>query len=237
MTKKFKFFKKAPKIGQPYYLLTPNGGQTFRRFRSWGDSVTEYRWLRAHRVYPTIKDVKRAAEFVKDFIKSHKEQLNYITSEPEPGTEVWYGIDMDGIKLDCKKIPFDSKDRNHQLLLEWGLLYSSPDILKAASKTITKALAKERKRFKYKFLTEAPEPGTKVYYPYLGFALGFDELEWHPNFSAHVRYLNLGLLFSKKKHAIRANIAMLNQINPKIPPIPKRLKTTEQWDLLTKERP
>lgn len=221
MTKKFKFFKKAPKIGQPYYLLTPNGGQTFRRFRSWGDSVTEYRWLRAHRVYPTIKDVKRAAEFVRDFIKSHKEQLNYITSEPEPGTEVWYGIDMDGSKLDCKKIPFDSKDRNHQLLLEWGLLYPSPDILKAASKTITKALAKERKSLKYKFLTEAPEPGTIVYYPHFGVESGVDGMEYDPDVPELVRYLQLGLLFSKKKHAIRANIAMLNQINPMIPKITK----------------
>ena len=232
MTKKFKFLKKAPKTGQSYYLLTPDGGQTFYRQLSWDDTVTEHKWLKAHRVYPTIKDAKRAAKFVKDFIKSHKEQLNYISSEPKPGTEVWSGIDMDGSKLDCKKIPFDSKDEKQQLLLEWGLLYSSPDILKAASKTITKALAKERKRFKYKFLTEAPEPGTIVYYPHLGFALGFDELEWHPNFSAHVRYLNLGLLFSKKKHAIRANIAMLNQINPMIP---KLRKSTEQRAFLTKE--
>ena len=231
MTKKFKFLKKAPKTGQSYYLLTPDGGQTFYRQLSWDDTVTEHKWLKAHRVYPTIKDVKRAAKFVKAFIKSHKEQLKYISSEPKPGTEVWSGIDMDGSKLDCKKIPFDSKDEKQQLLLEWGLLYSSPDILKAASKTITKALAKERKRFKYKFLTEAPEPGTIVYYPHSGFALGFDELEWHPNFSAHVRYLNLGLLFSKKKHAIRANIAMLNQINPMIP---KLIKPTEQRAFLTK---
>ena len=233
MTKKFKFFKKAPKIGQPYYLLTPDGGQIFRRFRSWGDSVTEYRWLRAHRVYPTIKDVKQAAKFVKDFIKSHKEQLNYITSEPEPGTEVWYGIDMDGSKLDCKKILFDSKDGKHQLLLEWGLLYSSPDILKVASKTITKALAMEYKRFKYKFLTETPKPGSIVYYPHFGVESGVEGWEYDPDVPEFVRYLKLGLLFSKKKHALRASIDMLKQISPLGS---KRLKLTKQWTLLTKEK-
>ena len=221
MTKKFKSLKKAPKEGQTVFLLTPEDSNRFYLQIMWTEEAHSYNWLHEHRIYLTKRDVKRAAKFIKNFIKSNKEQLNYITSEPEPGTKVWYGLDMDGSVDDPRSFVFNSCNANHQSLLKLGLLYSSPDILKAASKTITKALAKERKRLKYKFLTEAPEPGTIVYYPHSGVALGFDELEWHPNFSAHVRYLNLGLLFSKKKHAIRANIAMLNQINPMIPKITK----------------
>lgn len=232
MTKKFKFLKKAPKTGQSYYLLTPDGGQTFYRQLSWEASVTENWWLKAHRVYPTRKDAKRAAKFVKDFIKSHKEQLNYISSEPKPGTEVWSGIDMDGSKWDRESGPFDSKDGKQQLLLEGGLLYSSPDILKAASKTITKALAIEQKRLKYKFLTETPEPGTIVYYPHFGVESGVDGMEYDPDVPELVRYLQLGLLFSKKKHALRASLDILKQISPLGS---KRLKLTEQQAFLTKE--
>ena len=139
---------------------------------------------------------------------------------------------MDGSKWDCEKILFDPKNKKHQLLLALGLLYSSPDILKAASKTITKALAIEYKRFKYKFLTEIPKPGTIVYYPYFGVESGVEEWEYDPDAPEFVRYLKLGLLFSKKKHALRAGRAMLKQINPLGS---KRLKLTKQWTLLTKE--
>ena len=231
MTKKFKALKKPPKEGQTVFLLTPEDSNRFYLQIMWTEAAHSYNWLHEYRIYLTKRDVKRAAKFIKNFIKSHKEQLNYITSEPEPETEVWYGLDMDGSVDDPRSFVFNPMNANHQSLLKLGLLYNSSDRVQKASKIITKALAMEYKRFKYKFLTEAPEPGTIVYYPHLGFALGFDELEWHPNFSAHVRYLNLGLLFSKKKYAIRANISMLNQINPMIP---KLIKPTEQRAFLTK---
>ncbi|AHN29268.1 hypothetical protein SALWKB2_1886 [Snodgrassella alvi wkB2] len=217
MTKKFKSLKNAPKIGQTYYLLTPDGGSCFYMELTWEGEINEYHWLKSHRVYATEKAVKRAAKFIKRFITSHKEQLKYLTSEPQPGTIVWYGIDMDGDTEDSVSTPFIPNDGEHQLLLKRGLLYNNSDMVKEASKIITKALAMEYKRLKYKFLTEIPKPGTIVYYPHFGFESGVDELEWHPNFSAHVRYLKLGLLFSKKKHALRAGRAMLKQINSTIP--------------------
>ena len=232
MTKKFKALKKPPKEGQTVFLLTPEDSNRFYLQIMWTEEAHSYTWLHEYRIYLTKRDVKRAAKFIKNFIKSNKEQLNYITSEPEPGTAVWYGLDMDGSVDDPRSFVFNSCNANHQSLLNLGLLYPSPDILKAASKTITKALAKERKSLKYKFLTEAPEPGTIVYYPHFGVESGVDGMEYDPDVPKLVRYLQLGLLFSKKKHAIRANIAMLNQINPMIP---KLIKPTEQRALLTKE--
>ncbi|MBI0097259.1 MULTISPECIES: hypothetical protein [unclassified Snodgrassella] len=217
MTKKFKSLKNAPKIGQTYYLLTPNGGSCFYMELTWEGEINEYRWLKSHRVYATEKAVKRAAKFIKRFITSHKEQLKYLTSEPQPGTIVWYGIDMDGDTEDSISTPFVPKDGELQLLLKLGLLYNNSDMVKEASKIITKTLAKEQKRLKYKFLTEAPEPGTLVYYPEFILESSVNELEWDPNFPTNVRYLKLGLIFSKKKHALRASIDMLKQINPTIP--------------------
>ena len=217
MTKKFKSLKNAPKIGQTYYLLTPNGGSCFYMELTWEGEINEYRWLKSHRVYATEKAVKRAAKFIKRFITSHKEQLKYLTSEPQPGTIVWYGIDMDGDTEDSVSTPFIPNDGELQLLLKLGLLYNNSDMVKEASKIITKALAKEQKRLKYKFLTEAPEPGTLVYYPEFILESSVNELEWDPNFPTNVRYLKLGLIFSKKKHALRASIDMLKQINPTIP--------------------
>lgn len=217
MTKKFKSLKNAPKIGQTYYLLTPDGGSCFYMELTWEGEINEYHWLKSHRVYATEKAVKRAAKFIKRFITSHKEQLKYLTSEPQPGTLVWYGIDMDGDTEDSICTPFVSKDGELQLLLKLGLLYNNSDMVKEASKIITKALAKEQKRFKYKFLTEAPEPGTLVYYPEFILESNVDELEWDPNLPTNVRYLKLGLIFSKKKHALRASIDMLKQINSTIP--------------------
>ena len=217
MTKKFKSLKNAPKIGQTYYLLTPDGGSCFYMELTWEGEINEYRWLKTHRVYATEKAVKRAAKFIKRFITSHKEQLKCLTSEPQPGTIVWYGIDMDGDTEDSICTPFVSKDGEHQLLLKLGLLYNNSDMVKEASKIITKALAKEQKRLKYKFLTEAPEPGTLVYYPEFILESNVNELEWDSNFPTNVRYLKLGLIFSKKKHALRAGRDMLKQINPTIP--------------------
>jgi len=231
MTKKFKFLKKAPKKGQTVFLLTPNGCSSFYATLTWSGTSVEYRWLKTHRVYSTKKDVERAAKFIERFIISHKEQLNYITSEPKPGTEVWSSPYMDASKFDYFSIIFDPNDGYHQLLLKLNVLYNNSDMVQKASKTITKALAIEYKRFKYKFLTEAPKPGTIVYYPEFLLESSVNALEWDPNFPTNVRYLKLGLLFSKKKHALRASIDMLKQINPLGS---KRLKLTKQWTLLTK---
>lgn len=232
MTKKFKFLKKAPKIGQTYYLLTLAVGSRFYMKFIWEGTDNEYQQLKAHRVYPTKKYVERAVKFIKNFIISHKEQLNYLTSEPEPGTEVWHGLDMDGTEGDAVNFFFNPSNENHQLVLKLGLLYSNSRMVQKAAKIITKALAIEYKRLKYKFLTEIPKPGTIVYYPEFLLESSVNALEWDSNFPTNVRYLKLGLLFSKKKHALRAGRAMLKQINPLGS---KRLKLTKQWTLLTNE--
>ena len=232
MTKKFKFLKKAPKIGQTYYLLTLAVGSRFYMKFIWEGTDNEYQQLKAHRVYPTKKYVERAVKFIKNFIISHKEQLNYLTSKPEPGTEVWHGLDMDGTEGDAVNFFFNPSNENHQLVLKLGLLYSNSRMVQKAAKIITKALAMEQKRFKYKFLTEAPEPGTVVYYPHFGVESGVDGMEYDPDIPGLVRCLKLGLLFSKKKYALRASINMLKQLSPLGS---KRLKLTEQWTLLTNE--
>lgn len=230
MTKKFKFLKKAPKKNQTYFLLTFRRSSNSYVKLTWDDAEIEHHWLKSYRVYSTIKDVKRAAKFIKDFIKSHKEQLNYITSEPKPETKVWYGIDMDGTSNDLGHFFFDPSNEDHQLSLKLGLLYNSPRMVQKASKIITKALAMEQKRLKYKFLTETPKSGTIVYYPHFGVESGVEGWEYDPDAPEFVRYLKLGLLFSKKKHALRASIDMLKQISPLGS---KRLKISEQWTLLT----
>lgn len=155
MTKKFKFLKKAPKKNQTYFLLTFRRSSNSYVKLTWDDAEIEHRWLKSYRVYSTIKDVKRAAKFVKDFIKSHKEQLNYITSEPKPETKVWYGIDMDGTSNDLGHFFFDPSNEDHQLSLKLGLLYNNPCMVQKASKIITKALAMEQKRFKYKLIRQS----------------------------------------------------------------------------------
>ena len=232
MTKKFKSLKKAPKKNQTYFLLTfRRSSNSYVKF-TWDNTEIEHHWLKSYRVYSTIKDVKRAAKFVKAFIKSHKEQLNYITSEPKPETKVWYGIDMDGTSNDLGHFFFDPSNEDHQLSLKLGLLYNNPRMVQKASKIITKALEMEQKRLKYKFFTETPKSGTIVYYPHFGVESGVEGWEYDPDVPEFVRYLKLGLLFSKKKHAIRAGRAMLKQINFLGS---KRLKLTKQWTLLTKE--
>ena len=232
MTKKFKSLKKAPKKNQTYFLLTfRRSSNSYVKF-TWDNTEIEHHWLKSYRVYSTIKDVKRAAKFVKDFIKSHKEHLNYITSEPKPETKVWYGIDMDGTSNDIGHFFFDPSNEGHQLSLKLGLLYNNPHMVQKASKIITKALDMEQKRLKYKFLTETPKSGTIVYYPHFGVESGVEGWEYDPDAPEFVRYLKLGLLFSKKKHALRASIDMLKQISPLGS---KRLKISEQWTLLTNE--
>jgi len=232
MTKKFKALKKPPKEGQTYFLLTFKRDRNFYVKFTWDGSSMEYHWLKAQRVYPTKKAVERAAKFINNFIISHKEQLNYITSEPAPGTEVWSGTDMDGTEDDVVNFSFNSSNEGHQLLLKLGLLYSNSRMVQKASKIITKALDMEQKRLKYKFLTEIPKPGTIVYYPQFGVESGVDGIEYDPDVPGLVRYLKLGLLFSKKKHALRASLGMLKQISPLGS---NRLKLTEQQDFLTKE--
>ena len=138
---------------------------------------------------------------------------------------------MDGTEGDAVNFFFNPSNENHQLLLKLGLLYSDSRMVQKASKIITKALVMEQKRFKYKFLTEVPEPETIVYYPHFGVESGVEGWEYDPDVPEFVRYLKLGLLFSKKKHALRASIDMLKQINPLGS---KRLKLTKQWTLLTK---
>lgn len=143
MSGQVNYLVEAPELGQeyfslyiepePYYVLYNRRGFFFEKER-----------LTLHRIYPTKEDVERASEFVKDFYISHKEQLNYLRSEPEPGTEVWYGDG--GSSIDITYTNFDPKNIFHQDLLNSFQLYGTREDLIKDKNLITEALEKEYKK-------------------------------------------------------------------------------------------
>ena len=116
----------------------------FTYYTSGKVSFFEKERLATHRVYPTKKDVERAIEFVRDFFILHKEQLNYLTSEPEPGTRVWYGCD--GSSIDIVSTNFDHENISHQDLLNSFQLYGTREDLIKDKNLITEALEEEYKK-------------------------------------------------------------------------------------------
>ena len=138
------FNKEAPELGQEYFYLYIERNPGYSLFK-WEGKALEKIWLALHRVFPTKEDVERASEFVKDFFISHKEQLNYLTSEPEAGTKVWF--DMDVIPaFGITSIDFDPKNELHQRLSKQYWFYKTcEDIIKAAI-LITEALEEEYKK-------------------------------------------------------------------------------------------
>ena len=143
MTGQVNYLVEAPELGQGYYVLHIQK-DPFYSFYRWEDKVLEKRWLALHRVYPTKEDVERAAEFVKNFYISHKEQLNYLRSEPEPGTEVWYGYGSNS--KDIESANFDPKNTFRQDLLETFQLYGTREDLIKDMNLIIEALEKEYKK-------------------------------------------------------------------------------------------
>ena len=143
MSGQVNYLVEAPELGQECYFLyikpTPN-----YLLYNWGGFFFEKERLALHRVYPTKEDVVRAAEFVKNFYISHKEQLNYLTSEPEPGTEVWYGYGVNS--NDIESTNFDPKNTFHQVLLETFQLYGTREDLIKDMNLITEALEEEYKK-------------------------------------------------------------------------------------------
>lgn len=154
MSGQVNYLEKAPKLGQEYYYLYVRENLIYSLFK-WQGKDFEQSWLKNHRLYPTKKDVIKAAEFVKNYLISHKEQLNCLTSGPIYGTKVWYGLDMDGFSDDYKVIDFYPEVINFnpengylQKLLNLSLLYRTFDDLEKAANLITEALALEKKRSK-----------------------------------------------------------------------------------------
>ena len=143
MSGQVNYLVQAPELGQEYYVLHIQK-DPFYSFYRWEDKDLEKRWLALHRVYPTKEDVVRAAEFVKNFYISHKEQLNYLRSEPEPGTEVWYGYGVNS--NDIESTNFDPKNTFHQVLLETFQLYGTREDLIKDMNLITEALEEEYKK-------------------------------------------------------------------------------------------
>ena len=143
MSGQVNYLVEAPELGQEYYVLHIQK-DPFYSFYRWEDKVLEKRWLALHRVYPTKEDVERAAEFVKNFYISHKEQLNYLRSEPEPGTEVWYGYGSNS--KDIESANFDPKNTFRQDLLETFQLYGTREDLIKDMNLITEALEEEYKK-------------------------------------------------------------------------------------------
>ena len=145
MSGQVNYLVEAPELGQECYFLyikpTPN-----YLLYNWGGFFFEKERLALHRVYPTKEDVVRAAEFVKNFYISHKEQLNYLTSEPESGAKVWFSMNMDGSPLDSVSTNFDYKDTFHQRLLKNFQLYGTREDLIKDINLITEALEKEYKK-------------------------------------------------------------------------------------------
>ena len=150
MSRQVNYLEKAPKLGQEYYYLYVRENFIYSLFK-WQGKDFEQSWLKNHRLYPTKKDVIKAAEFLKNYLITHKEQLNCLTSGPIYGTKVWYGLDMDGFSDDYKVMAFNPENEYQQKLLNLSLLYKIFDDLKKAANLITEALAQEQKRFKCKF--------------------------------------------------------------------------------------
>ena len=147
MSGQVNYLEKAPKLGQEYYYLYVRENLIYSLFK-WQGKDFEQSWLKNHRLYPTKKDVIKAAEFVKNYLISHKEQLNCLTSVPIYGTKVWYGLDMDGFSDDYKVMGFNPENEYLQKLLNLFLLYRTSDDLEKAANLITEALALEKKRSK-----------------------------------------------------------------------------------------
>ncbi|NUF79317.1 hypothetical protein GY065_10430 [Snodgrassella sp. ESL0323] len=145
MTGQVNYLVEAPKLGQEYYCLFVMKGPYYALFK-WRGTDSEKKWLVIHRVYPTEPDIQRAAEFLNNFLISHKEQLNYLTSEPEPGTEVWYDMNMGGKQFDTESINFDPKDDSHQKLFKNVYFFRTREDLKKAINLITEALEEEYKK-------------------------------------------------------------------------------------------
>ena len=143
MSGQVNYLVEAPELGQECYVLhiQPN---PFYVLCDWRGFFFEKERLALHRIYPTKEDVVRAAEFVKNFYISHKEQLNYLTSEPEPGAKVWYGCD--GSSIDIVSTNFDPKNIFHQDLLNYFELYGTREDLIRDMNLITEALEKEYKK-------------------------------------------------------------------------------------------
>ena len=149
MSGQVNYLEKAPKLGQEYYYLYVRENLIYSLFK-WQGKDFEQSWLKNHRLYPTKKDVIKAAEFLKNYLISHKEQLNCLTSGPIYGTKVWYGLDMDGFSDDYKVMNFNPENVYLQKLLNLSLLYRTSDDLEKAANLITEALALEKKRSKCK---------------------------------------------------------------------------------------
>ena len=145
MSGQVNYLVEAPELGQEYFYLHIRQTLLYSLFE-WEGKDFEKRWLALHRVYPTKEDVVRAAEFVKNFYISHKEQLNYLTSEPEPGAKVWFSMNMDGSPLDSVSTNFDYKDTFHQRLLKNFQLYGTREDLIKDINLITEALEEEYKK-------------------------------------------------------------------------------------------
>ena len=146
MSGQVNYLVEAPELGQEYFYLYI-ARKPFCVLNKWGGKDLEKRWLALHRVYPTKEDVERAAEFVKNFYISHKEQLNYLTSEPEAGTKLW--LDMNVMwSFGRPYIYFKYRDRDsfHQVLLETFQLYGTREDLIKDMNLIIEALEKEYKK-------------------------------------------------------------------------------------------
>ena len=143
MTGQVNYLVEAPELGQEYFYLYI-GPEPFYVLYEWEGFFFEKERLATHRVYPTKKDVERAIEFVRDFFILHKEQLNYLTSEPEPGTRVWYGCD--GSSIDIVSTNFDHENISHQDLLNSFQLYGTREDLIKDKNLITEALEEEYKK-------------------------------------------------------------------------------------------
>ena len=212
MTKRIKFVTKPLKYIQTYYYWSPEGYYE----SSWDNYSIDIQRLKLHRVFLKEKDAKRAYKFVKEFIRSNPERLNYLTSEPDQGTKVWYGLHMDGDSNDPIPINYDINSGFHQDKLDNFKLYRTKEDVINASNLINLAVETEYKRQKFKFITEEPAPETKLYFIELSIVNKYDIsfLFYDPNNPKHSRLLARGFLFLEKEDALRAATAMVKHINP-----------------------
>lgn len=210
MSKKFKFATKPLKYNQKYFYWEPAGYFT----TSWSAGYFDTTRFRLHRVFLKEKHAKQADNFIKEFIRSNPEPLNYLTSAPEQGTEVWYGSYMTGDSDDSRSINFDINNWYHKELFDNFRLYKTSEDVTNASNLINLALKTEYKRQKYKFITEEPEPHQFVYYPDLSSFSGVNNFWYDSNKPWNVLLFNRGMLFLKEEDAIRASKKMMQRINP-----------------------
>ena len=202
-----------PKIGDKVFIADYTDAKGYR-LETWSGNSYQVAYLKENLIFSTKKEAVTITDEAFSYFLVNRIYTNHIRYEPKDGDTVY--VPQLGEANGFQMYTYRKRDRHLKHAWRKGFLFKYDtqakhycnQVLEYIKKPLEKAIADTKESERYKYLTQWPARGTKVYIPAPRIKEGYCCFEFDEDDSADVTLFLRGLCFRTARDAKRLSSAV-----------------------------